>query len=154
MTNLLDTVETTPAAQQQESYVFLVQDLARLLRKFIEKELAKAGLGITPSGARVLFYSLAFPGLRQNQLAERMSLDPMTLVGHLDILEEQKLVERKPDPEDRRCNIVALTPQAMELLKEVKQVGLKAQAQAYGDLSDSELEQAYILLKKMRDNLL
>ncbi|MCA2211504.1 MarR family winged helix-turn-helix transcriptional regulator [Jidongwangia harbinensis] len=49
----------------------------------------------------------------QLQVAQRLGIDRTTMVAILDVLERQGLVARRPDPEDRRRNIVELTDQGV-----------------------------------------
>ncbi|WP_257309060.1 MarR family winged helix-turn-helix transcriptional regulator [Geothrix fuzhouensis] len=51
-------------------------------------------------------------------LAERMYLNPSTVVGVVDRLVEKGLVARDPDPSDRRRVSLDLTPRGSELLKD------------------------------------
>lgn len=48
-------------------------------------------------------------GASQRELAELMRIEPPTLVRHLDKLAEEGLVERRPDPHDRRVMRVSVT---------------------------------------------
>lgn len=48
-------------------------------------------------------------GASQRELAERMGIEPPTLVRHLDKLADEGLVERQPDPADRRVLRVVVT---------------------------------------------
>ena len=47
----------------------------------------------------------------QLQVAQRLGIDRTTMVALLDVLERQGVVARRPDPNDRRRNIVELTDQ-------------------------------------------
>ena len=49
------------------------------------------------------------PGASQRELAELMGIEPPTLVRHLDKLADDGLVERRPDPDDRRVVRVVVT---------------------------------------------
>ena len=46
--------------------------------------------------------ALLADGASQRELARRMRIEPPTLVRHLDKLADDGLVERRPDPDDRR----------------------------------------------------
>ena len=48
-------------------------------------------------------------GASQRELAELMRIEPPTLVRHLDKLADEGLVERRPDPADRRVLRVVVT---------------------------------------------
>ena len=45
----------------------------------------------------------------QRELAEFLRLDPSQIVAIVDELEKRGLVERRPDPTDRRANVVVAT---------------------------------------------
>ena len=58
-------------------------------------------------------------GTRQGLLVQRMGLSKQAVQQLVDDLEQEGIIERRPDPEDRRGKIVAFTKK-----------GLKAQADA------------------------
>jgi DNA-binding MarR family transcriptional regulator len=53
----------------------------------------------------------------QQQAAKRLDVDRTTMVALLDTLEGKGLVSRHPQPEDRRRNVVELTPTGELLLE-------------------------------------
>eukprot|EP00903_Cladosiphon_okamuranus_P002522 g2520.t1 len=97
----------------------LVVDLARLLRRRLEVELTRVDTGLTAGEARTLFYVWRNPGERQAMLADRMYVEPMTLVGYLDSLEKAGLIRRRPDPNDKRAKLIELLPKADPLLERI-----------------------------------
>lgn len=72
----------------------------------MKKALSTAGL--TPRHAMTLMH-LADGPIGQRALAERLEVDPSVLVGILNDLEGDGLVERRRDPADRRRHNVAIT---------------------------------------------
>ncbi|TMR16497.1 MarR family transcriptional regulator [Nonomuraea turkmeniaca] len=54
--------------------------------------------------------------LSQLEAAQRLRIDRTTMVSLVDALERKKLVGRRPDPGDRRRNIVELTEHGRETL--------------------------------------
>ncbi len=52
----------------------------------------------------------ADPGLTQREIAERLDVEPITVARMLDRLEARQMVERRPDPRDRRVWRVHLSP--------------------------------------------
>ncbi|MER5487913.1 MarR family winged helix-turn-helix transcriptional regulator [Streptomyces sp. NPDC002812] len=72
----------------------------------MKKALSAAGL--TPRHAMTLTYLDGGP-VGQRALAERLEVDPSVLVGILNDLEGDGLVERRRDPADRRRHNVAIT---------------------------------------------
>ncbi len=65
-------------------------------------EALAAHLGINPTDLRCLELAVAEPGVTPGRLAELSSLTTGAVTGVLDRLEKAGLVERRPDPADRR----------------------------------------------------
>lgn len=132
---------------------FLLADAHRLYRRRFEKAAGATDLGLTAGEARALAYANAFPGLRQSALAERMSVEPMTLVAFLDGLEAKGLVVREPDPSDRRCKLITTTAAAAEAARAIAEAGLAVRASACRGFSDGEIEILRDLLARLAANL-
>lgn len=96
---------------------FLLTDSARWLRTAFERRISEAGLGITAGEARTLLSVYALKDCRQLDLAQRMGVEPMTVCSFLDKLQAAGLIERQPDPTDRRAKRVTLTPAAAPLIE-------------------------------------
>ncbi|MCG5234992.1 MarR family winged helix-turn-helix transcriptional regulator [Xanthobacter oligotrophicus] len=132
---------------------FVLVDAARLYRARIDRAFEGAGLGLTAGEARTLAYVDFHPGLRQSALAEKMNVEPMTLVGFLDRLEAAGLVTRETDPRDRRAKIVTLTPEATPYLAGVLSAAATARREATCGFSEAEQALLRDLLLRLRDNL-
>ncbi|MEO8668637.1 MAG: MarR family transcriptional regulator [Bauldia sp.] len=133
-----------------EPITFLVLDLARLIRKRFETELAMAGLGVTAGEARTLLWAGRFPGLRQTALADKLGVEPMTLIGFLDRLEAAGLVTRAPDPGDRRAKLVQPTEAAQPLVVRIETIALAVRRAASADLGERQMEAIRSGLSRMR----
>jgi MarR family transcriptional regulator for hemolysin len=90
---------------------------SRLLRNYIDHR-AK-GRGTTRAQWIVLFQLRQQEGLSQVDLAEVLELQPISLVRLLDRLVEHGLLERRPDPRDRRANKLFLTPGGRQLVDDL-----------------------------------
>lgn len=98
---------------------FLISDSARLMRSLFEKRIADAGIDLTPGEARTLIYVAAVNGSRQQDIAQRMNIEPMTVCTFLDKLQALDLIQRQPDPSDRRAKKVVLTAKSDAMLDAV-----------------------------------
>lgn len=132
---------------------FLIVDTARLYRARIDRAFDQAGLGLTAGEARTLAYINLHPGLRQTALAEKMNVEPMTVVGFLDRLEAAGLVGREADPKDRRAKIATLTPEAAPYLAGISTAAALARTDALDGFSDEEQALLRDLLQRVRTNL-
>jgi|TARA_Y100000310_G_scaffold335157_1_gene416507 DNA-binding MarR family transcriptional regulator len=128
---------------------FLLTDVKRLLRR----EYLKSDLPITPMQARALVYVSRFEGLRQKALADILEIQPITTARLIDQLSDEGLVERRPDPTDRRAHCLYLTDQAQALLDDIGVVVEDVNRKAVAGLSADEIDQLLHLLKVMHSNL-
>ncbi len=75
---------------------------------------ALADHDITPPQVFVLSCLAEQDEQRVRELAERVCLDSSSLTGLLDRMEKSGLVERRPDPADRRALRIAITAKGRE----------------------------------------
>src|SRR6266550_8938941 len=68
-----------------------------------------AELQLAPAQARALHELDLDRPISMRELAERLKSDPSNVTGLIDRLEARGLVERRPDPSDRRIKGLALT---------------------------------------------
>lgn len=135
----------------QDGAGFLIADVLRLIRRSFRLRLR--GTGTTLTQARALLYLAHNQGIRQVEIADLLEVQPITLARLIDHLSERGLVERRPDPTDRRAYQLFLTPAATPLLAEISRVVATVRADSVRGLSAEEAELALAALRKMRDNL-
>ena len=80
-------------------------------------------------------------------MGEKLSCDASFMTGMVDRLEEDGLIERRPDPGDRRVTLIALTAKGVEL-RERALSALHEPPPEFGALDRDELEQLAMLLDK------
>jgi MarR family transcriptional regulator, transcriptional regulator for hemolysin len=79
-------------------------------------------------------------GASQRELAQHMRIEPPTLVRHLDKLAEEGLVERRPDPDDRRVVRVVVTPAGRARLTELHAIVHELDDELRGILTKRDVE--------------
>ncbi|MCM2294530.1 MarR family transcriptional regulator [Allorhizobium sp. BGMRC 0089] len=137
---------------QNPTLGFLLNDVARLLKKRFEQH--TRDIGLTRTQWQTLVYLARCEGASQKQLAEMLEIEPITLARVADKLCEKELVERRPDETDRRINRLYLTELARPLLTELRAHGDATRAEALEGLSAEDRERLYAMLLVMKTNLL
>ena len=130
---------------------FLVADIARLLRERFN-DTAQA-LGLTLAQGRALLHLARNQGISQVALAQLLEVQPITLLRHVDRLEEAGLVRRQPNPSDRRAQQLYLTPAAEALLEEISRLGESLAEVAMDGLTAKDRERLFALLGRIKRNL-
>ena len=97
--------------------LFLLHDVARLLRVDADKRARQQGMTRAQWG--ILIWLTRQPGISQKELAEFLEVEPITVARLIDRLEARGMVERRPDPRDRRIWRLHLLPPAHEMLDEI-----------------------------------
>jgi MarR family transcriptional regulator for hemolysin len=97
--------------------LFLLNDVARLLRVDADK---RARLhGMTRAQWGILIWLERQPGISQKELSELLEVEPITVARLIDRLEARGMVERRPDPRDRRVWRLHLLRPAHDVLQEI-----------------------------------
>ncbi len=136
-----------------DSLGFLLNDLARLMRSTFEAEIEAAAIPVTPAEARVLAHMSRGGALQQTRLACLLGVAPMSLSIFIDRLEAAGLVERTPDPADRRAKLVSLTPAADPVLTQIALAGRRARVLATDGIDAAALDRFSETARRIRDTL-
>ncbi len=97
--------------------LFLLHDVARLLRVDSDKRARLQGM--TRAQWAILIWLERQPGISQKELSELLEVEPITLARLIDRLEARGMVERRPDPRDRRIWRLHLLRPARDVLHEI-----------------------------------
>ena len=130
---------------------FLLGDVSRLIRMRFD---ARAGeLGLTRAQWRVLAQLRRREGINQSALAELLEIEPITLVRHIDRLVAKELVERRPDPNDRRAWKLYLKEEVQPVLDRLRQLSEQTRNDALVGIPAEQREQLIDNLLTMKANL-
>jgi DNA-binding MarR family transcriptional regulator len=132
---------------------FVLNDVARLMRKRFEQRARAAALGLTRAQAAVLAYLARQEGINQAALAQLLELEPITLARLLDRLQAAGLIERRPDPKDRRAHLLYLTGAAYPLLDRIFALAAEVREDALAGVAEAERGRLLDLLIEMKANL-
>jgi len=140
----------TPQPVKRE-IAFTIMDVARLIKTYADQRARQ--FGISRAQWAVLIRIERNEGQKQSELAELLDLQPISLTRLLDRLAGNGLIERRPDPHDRRANRLYLTPAARPLLARLSDLGADMMETVLAGLDLKSLERMLKELGLMKDNL-
>ncbi|WP_323959855.1 MarR family transcriptional regulator [Arthrobacter sp. JZ12] len=110
--------------------------------------------GITPHQARALraiaqaaHAPSSAPALRLRELADMLHIAPRSATEVVDVLQENGLVQRAPDPSDRRATLVFLTSDGEELLQQIRRVRQREADEYFSQLTADDQAELKRLLR-------
>ncbi|MEV4655171.1 MarR family winged helix-turn-helix transcriptional regulator [Micromonospora sp. NPDC049301] len=124
----------------------LLDHLARRMR--LRSESVLAPLGLRPRHLVALTVLRDGGGMSQQALANTLEMDGTNIVGLLNDLEAEQLIERRRSPEDRRRHVVELTGDGAKRLNEAECALASAENEVLGALEPDERENLYLLLRR------
>ncbi|HZU63194.1 MAG TPA: MarR family transcriptional regulator [Novosphingobium sp.] len=135
-----------------ENFASLVVQTARLLRRCFDERARR--IGMTRPQWQVLSVLAKHEGIHQSGLAEILEVEPMTVARMIDRLQEADLVERRPDPADRRAWRLHATARGLGLVDQLKPLGEETLSLALDGVSEADHAAALRALEQIRANLL
>lgn len=130
------------------TWLGLVRVYSRMQRA-LERVLDEAGLTLPQFD--VLANLGMSEGITQQELAERLLVTKGNVCGVLDRMESAGLVQRKPDPQDRRTNRLRLTRQGRSALRKAFPAHLGLIQECFGAISGSEQQRLAQLLARIEN---
>lgn len=133
---------TEAIAHEPQSGGDLGQALAALLRRYLDGARdAVSDLPGGPRGFQVLVTSAQGECSNQATIAMRLGIDRTVMTYLVDDLEKAGMVERRPDPADRRARQVVLTSEGEKVLATATERIREVEAVVLGALSATDAEQ-------------
>ncbi|MEU5534789.1 MarR family transcriptional regulator [Streptomyces sp. NPDC020362] len=118
-------------------------------RFYADYELAAGRHALTGPQARLLSL-LSLEPLPMRKLAQKLKCEPSNVTGIVDRLEARGLVERRPDPADRRVKLAVATDEGLSVARDLRE-GLRFAREPLAGLTDEERGVLRDLLRRMLD---
>jgi DNA-binding MarR family transcriptional regulator len=138
---------TRPPRELLRSPAFLLGRLGLVLKGRKVEAFEAAGHNAYQHG--VLCTLDESPRETQATIAEALGYDRSWLVGLLDELEHEGLIERRRDPADRRRHLVSLKPEGKEKLEQLRKVSRQVEEDFLAPLDADERATLHGLLAKL-----
>ncbi|GAB3070604.1 MarR family winged helix-turn-helix transcriptional regulator [Micromonospora schwarzwaldensis] len=106
---------------------------------------------VSPGQARALGVLLRHGALRPGALAEHLHIAPRSATEVVDGLQERGLVERRPDPGDRRATLVAPTAAGERVGAAIRAARATEAERFFGVLDPGDRAELTRILRRLRD---
>ena len=123
--------------------------LAQQVRKVLDKHMVSNGLSL--ARWKVLEVLDGTGSIRQTALAKELGFAPRSVTQAVESLASDGLVERKPDPDDGRAKLVALTDEGAAALAAGTKAGEHMLRQIFGTLDRKQLARLGEILSVIDD---
>ena len=145
--------ETTRNTSLTDSAARLRMGVVRTARR-LRQEAATEASGLTPTSTAALATIERHGPLTPSELAEIERVKRPTITRTLGCLEREGLIDRTPDPDDGRSNLISVNAAGRERLRRLRGRKNAYLARRMRDLTDEEvetLERAAEILERMRE---
>ena len=88
--------------------------------------------------------------LSPTEIARRLIISTASVTSLLDTLQRRGLVERQPDPNDRRGLLIAITPAARRLARQYVPQIVALQTAVMKDIDEHDRQQVIAVLRRIR----
>ena len=137
-----------------ENFGVQLVETSRVWRNKLDQRLKP--LGLSQAKWIVLLHLAKGDDITQKELAQRVGIEGPTLVGLLDRLSSDGLIERRESPTDRRSKTVHLTAKAHDITQQITAVVRELRNDLFKGFDMAELERCMTtmeLVKQRLDNL-
>jgi DNA-binding MarR family transcriptional regulator len=137
-----------PEATAPETLADAFRAVSRRLR--LQTQEALAPWDVTPSQSRALGVLTRHGPVRLGTLAEHLHIAPRSATEVVDALADAGLVERRPDPDDRRASLVALTERGARVMAGIRAARAAEADDFFARLDDADRVALARILEKLR----
>jgi MarR family transcriptional regulator for hemolysin len=130
---------------------FLLREVTR--RYVLRFEVRAREISLNLAQAKTLVRLDKNEGVSQARLAELAEVDAMAMVRILDRMEADGLLERRPDPADRRARCLYLTAKAKPILGEIWRLSDETREELFAGVNKADREVFMSVLERIHDNL-
>ena len=128
-----------------------IYETARTMRRHFDRQVR--ALGFTQGQWRVLLILDRRPGSSQAALADLLDMQPISVTRILDRMVASGLIERRPDPNDRRAVQLFLMDEAGPIIEVLYKVADEIHTQSKKGLTAEDQERVLALLRHMKSNI-
>jgi DNA-binding MarR family transcriptional regulator len=136
-------------SEPEESLSETFSSVARRLRQVTREALAP--WDITPAQFRAIGTLVRHGTMRLSELSDHLRIAPRSTTEVVDALQEHGLVQREPDPHDRRATLVRLTDRGSEIATAIRATRDAGAEDFFARLPPPDRAELARILRALRD---
>ncbi len=137
--------------QLNKSLGHLFHSINLNMRKRLEQDIKQFGFSSSHQFGVLLLLSKR--SISQKEISEFTLADEPSTTRMLDRMIKKNIIAKERSQEDKRKQIVTITEQGQELLHKILPIVAEKNREIEELISDEELEQLYVILNKINQNL-
>lgn len=134
-------------------FAFLNGKVFTAINRKLQRNFNRTGLRITPEQWTVLFHLSVKDMVTQRELCDKVYKDKPSMTRIIDTMEASGLVQRMANTNDRRSNLIHLTPHGYATKDKAEKIALITLREALRGLGISDIYIAQEVLLRMFDNI-
>lgn len=135
--------------RKSESAGYLANHMARLFALGLQERIRP--LGLAPAQFMTLLELWNEENLTQKDLVQRLDVEQATIANTLNRMQRDGLIERHENPDDRRAQMIRLTPKARALREDATRAAQVQNEKALAGFSPGEREVFLAMMKRAID---
>ena len=132
---------------------FLLSRTANRLDLVFQRSINEHGYPVTIHQWRILQKLHEQDGLVQVELGRLLEKNGPNVTRILDVMEKNGLINREPDPHDRRKYLIFLTLRGKKMHENIAPLSKAAREKAFGTLSENDFRQFHAIITQVFHNL-
>jgi DNA-binding MarR family transcriptional regulator len=136
-----------------ELYSFITGKASIAIARRLQKKFNAAALNLTIEQWSVLYHLWKEDGTSQQEICNSTFRDKPSITRLVDNLEKLKLVKRVASSDDRRINLIYLTPEAQKLQEQTMALAEETLNEALQTVPPDQIEICKSVLQIVYDNL-
>ena len=151
MNTMLGGDRLTPGVQVREGVALLVRWASRSdVRRYV---FGPAAADLSPTDAALLEHLIRNGPMRLSELAGQWGVNKSTMTPQVRRLEDKSLIDRQPDPGDRRATLVGISAEGTEVQRRIGEAGAVAFDDILSTWPQQDREALGILLLRLAHQL-
>lgn len=134
--------------ERDETLAEALRSVAHQLRRISVESLAR--WEVSPSQSRALRVLTRHGSIRLTELSEHLRIAPRSATEVVDDLQAKGLVERRPDPQDRRATLVCVTEHGIEIGEAIRSAQGAEAERLFDRLTATDRDHLARILRKLR----